>query len=121
MVESKIPDVFVVPFPPSGARSQVSSNGGYYPRWRRDGRELFYVAPDGTLMTVDVPTGAGFRASAPRKLIKLGISPPASAIFTIKYDVSADGQRFIAVIPERATAGAVQLTVTTNWPALLKK
>ena len=120
-VEARAPDIFVVPFPPNGSKWQVSSNGGYYPRWRRDGRELFYVTPDGTLTAVDVLPGTDFRVSAPKKLFHLDISPPASAIFTAKYDVSADGQRFIAVIPSHTATESMQVTVTANWPTLLKK
>jgi hypothetical protein len=120
-VEARTPDIFVVPFPPNGSKWQVSSNGGYYPRWRRDGRELFYVTPDGTLTAVDVLPGNEFRGSAPKKLFHLNITPPASAIYTTKYDVSADGQRFIAVVPSRAATESMQVTVTSNWPMLLKK
>ena len=120
-VEARAPDIFVVPFPPNGSKWQVSSNGGYYPRWRRDGRELFYVTPDGTLTAVDVLPGNEFRVSAPKKLFHLNIRPPASAIYTTKYDVSADGQRFIAVVPSRTATESMQVTVTANWPTLLKK
>ena len=54
-------DIYVVPFPATGAKSQISANGGVAPRWRGDGRELFYLALDGRMTTVPITTRAGKR------------------------------------------------------------
>ncbi|MCA1660594.1 MAG: hypothetical protein LC642_08695, partial [Verrucomicrobiaceae bacterium] len=60
--ESGAPEVYVQTFPASGGRWRVSTDGGRQPRWRRDGRELFYITADGKLMAVDVKLGATFEA-----------------------------------------------------------
>ena len=79
--------------------------------WRKDGRELFYISPGGMLMSVAVSAdGAAPRFGTPAPLFNIGIS----------YDVSADGQRFLALTPvdERE---ASPMTVVSNWQALLNK
>ena len=75
-------------------RIQVSNAGGNYPLWRGDGRELFYVAPDGLLMAVEVEPEGDRLASRPRELFQMNL--PFSAASTIyRYAVTADGQRFL--------------------------
>jgi hypothetical protein len=81
----------------------VSKGGGTAPLWRRDGRELFYLAPDGKMMTVEVSSGSTFTAGSPTPLFQ---TPPA----TIVGDVSADGKRFLLV-----QSGAAPFTVVLNW------
>jgi serine/threonine-protein kinase len=67
-------EVYVRPFPAStGGKWAVSKGGGYQPRWRRDGRELFYFSNDGKLMSVDVAAGGPFRAGAPHFLFQVPI------------------------------------------------
>jgi eukaryotic-like serine/threonine-protein kinase len=76
------------------------AGGGGQPRWRRDGRELFYVMGNDTLMAVDVETESTFRAGKPKRLFALlGMRGnfPEEAPWLQKYDVSADGQRFVFV------------------------
>ena len=69
-------EVYVKAFPPTGARRQISNAGGVQPLWRRDGRELYYLALDGTLMAVDILSAApAFRAGVPRPLFKTRIVP----------------------------------------------
>ena len=70
----------------------VSRGGGNAPRWRGDGRELFYLAPDGKLMAVDVTTSARFQAGTPSPLFQ---TPPG----TLAVDAAADGKRFLLVAP----------------------
>ena len=84
-------EVYVQRFPGGGGKRLVSSNGGGQPRWRRDGKELFYVA-DRTLLAVDVTTMPNFSMGSPRELFESeGLNSP-----TVQYyDVSADGQRFV--------------------------
>jgi hypothetical protein len=102
----------VTPLPPTGERWQVSSAGGVQPRWRRDGRELFYIAPDSTMMTVAVGEGRPFRASAPHRLFSVpeGLGSP----ILDEYAVSADGQAFVIAEPIRAR-GVQPINVIVNW------
>jgi len=81
----------------------VSKGGGSSPRWRRDGRELFYLAPNGTMMAIDVTTGSEFHAETPTPLFQ---TPPG----TIVGDVTPDGKRFLLV-----QSGAAPFTVLLNW------
>ena len=87
----------------AGASVLVSRGGGSSPRWRRDGTELFYLAPDEKLMVVGVDAGSAFRVGAPNPLFQ---TPPG----TIVGDVSADGQRFLMV-----QSGVSPFTVVVNW------
>ncbi|MCM2270894.1 MAG: protein kinase, partial [Thermoanaerobaculia bacterium] len=92
-VEQGRSQVFVQPVPPSGAKWQISRAGGSMPRWRSDGRELFYRADDGTLMAVAVRGGDGaFEVGAPQPLFA-GV-PSAGNLQDRTYQPSADGERF---------------------------
>jgi Tol biopolymer transport system component len=96
-------------------RMQISTEGGYYPRWRGDGRELFYVSPSRKLMTVTVVHSASdLQLDVPQPLFDMPITDPASQQFTDKYDVTPDGQRFVAfqILDEQ---DSVNLTVVMNW------
>jgi Tol biopolymer transport system component len=107
-------EVYLTPLPPTGERWQVSSAGGVQPRWRRDGRELFYIAPDSALMAVAIGDGRAFNASAPRRLFALpqGLGSP----ILDEYAVAADGASFLVAEPIRAR-GVQPITVIVNWPA----
>ena len=85
--------VYVRPFPQGGARWQVSSGEGRQPRWRRDGKEIFYVEGD-TMIAVSVSTRPGFSVGKAARLFQ---SPnlPFPAGFAVRYDVSPDGERFV--------------------------
>jgi len=110
-------EVYVQPFPGPGSKSLVSTAGGAQPRWRADGREMFYREPSGRFMAVPVTLGAGsFEAGTPRPLFELR----ANATPGNHYDVTADGQRFIVSVPVQAE-GASPLTLVLNWPALLQR
>ena len=110
-------EVYVQPFPGPGSKSQVSTAGGWQPRWRRDGRELFYREPGGRFMAVPVTVTAGsFDAGTPQPLFEL--RPTATP--GTQYDVTADGQRFIVGVPVHPE-GTSPLTLVTNWPALLQR
>ncbi len=70
--ESGKTEVYVRPFPDvQSGKWQVSSGGGTLPRWRRDGKELFYVSADADLMAVDISTVSGFQAGLPKRLFSL--------------------------------------------------
>jgi eukaryotic-like serine/threonine-protein kinase len=116
--ESGRNEVYVAPFPGPGGKWQISTGGGTRPRWRHDGSEIFYLAPDSKLMVASVSgKGAGFEVGAvkllfPTRAVGFGGFYP--------YDVSADGQRFlINTTQEQATSSPI--TVVLNWTAGLKK
>jgi hypothetical protein len=92
--ESGRPEVYVQPFPATGAKWQVSTGGGDQPRWRRDGKEMFYLAPDRKLMLVPIAVPGAFDAAAPRPLFETMI-PFGDLGISQAYDVSPDGQRFV--------------------------
>jgi Tol biopolymer transport system component len=117
-------EVYVAPFPAAGNwwRKRISNNGGGHPRWRRDGKELFYIAPDGTLMAVAVNAEDTFEASAPRTLFKTriaGIDSLVRPLNLTNYAVTADGQRFLIASEAEGTPPS-SITVLLNWPAALK-
>ena len=67
--ENQQPQVYIRSFPDGDVKTQISTSGGAQPQWRRDGRELFYIAPDNALMSVAIQTASGrIGASAPRML-----------------------------------------------------
>jgi hypothetical protein len=96
----------------------ISNGGGEVPRWRRDGRELFYVEFGRAVMAVDVTLAPAFQASVPRRLF--GASLTAAVGFTL--DVTGDGQKFLGVtIDDIQNSAASPLSVVLNWTSLLKK
>jgi Tol biopolymer transport system component len=106
--ESGQPEVYVATFPKFGGKRQISTGGGRVPRWRRDGRELFYLTSTGTLMAAAVDVSS---AGVDVKSIQPLFGTRATGDFP--YDVSADGQRFIIVSSAEDSASAT--TVVVNW------
>jgi Tol biopolymer transport system component len=101
-----------------GEPMPVSSQGATNPRWRRDGKEIFFISPSGMLMGVDVVEVDGrLRFSAPRELFPIPHRPGQASI---DYDVTADGKRFLLLAPAAESAAAA-LTVSLNWQSGLKK
>jgi hypothetical protein len=90
----------------------VSKGGGVLPRWRNDGKELFYLTPDRSVMAVEVSTDPVFQTLVSKSLFKL---PAGSAGF----DATADGKRFLTAVPVSDNAPA-PFTVVLNWQADLK-
>jgi Tol biopolymer transport system component len=111
-------EVFLMPVPPTGERWQVSPAGGAQPRWSADGKSLFYLALDGTLMRVDVDAAAGAapRISAPRPVFQTGVDVLTNVD---QYAVSRDGERFVLRRPE-VTTEREEIQLIVNWPRLLK-
>ena len=104
--------VFVQPMPPSGALWQVTAGGGEMPRWRGDGRELYYRAPEGTLMAVAVETGASAIVfGTPRALFSGILSLGNTAGFS--YLPATDGQRFL--VSQWDEASRSPIAVTLHW------
>jgi eukaryotic-like serine/threonine-protein kinase len=112
--ESGRVEIHVAPFPGPGGSWRISTTGGSQPRWRADGRELFYIAPDGKLMTVAVKSGPTFEAEPPKPLFSTRPREPAYAGDLFNYDVSADGQRFL-VNNEIGQTAAPALDAVVNW------
>jgi len=109
-------EVYVARFPGGGGKRQISLAGGLTPRWRPDGKEIFYLAPDGKIMSASVT----FKADALEVgEVKPLFGPVAIAPIGYLYDVSVDGQRFLIVPPSRASTQGV--TIVQNWTAGLKK
>jgi eukaryotic-like serine/threonine-protein kinase len=100
--ESGRPEVYVQPYPATGAKWQVSVAGGEQPRWRRDGRELFYLAPDRNLMSLPIPVSGAFDAESPRVLFATNI-PFGDVNVSQAYDVTPDGERFLIAAADPAT------------------
>jgi Tol biopolymer transport system component len=108
-------EIYVQSFPIGGARWRVSNGGGNLARWRKDGRELFYRAPDGELMVASVRTiPAGLEFGIPTALFRISEQQGQQAY---PYDVAADGQRILVLVSSQATADSVSLTVLVNWDA----
>jgi eukaryotic-like serine/threonine-protein kinase len=92
-----------------GARWKISTDGGTVPKWRRDGAELFYLDARGTLMAVPIRPGATFRTGPPVRLFA-----PAPGFYNVSYDVTRDGQRFLAVVPNESIL-RVPMVLISNW------
>ncbi len=99
-------EVYVRDFPGDSHKWQVSNQGGLLPHWRRDGRELFYLTPDGTLMAVAVKPTDAFEFGAPQALFETSLQRTTVQIIMNHYAVARDGQRFLfnRRIPETASA-----------------
>jgi Tol biopolymer transport system component len=114
--------VFVQSFPTGAGKFQVSTGaGGAQPRWRRDGKEIFYLSADGKLMAVGVETSPAFQPGAPRALFDprtMGIA----LVPWMNYDVSPDGKRFLASSTATGeNAASAPITVVLNWNAEQKR
>ena len=120
--ESGEHEVIVQPFPdPSGGKWQISTRGGIYPRWRRDGSELFYVDSEDRLVAVPVTTSRDFSPGRETTLFSLPRGAPRVPIgAAYPYDVAPNGQRFLVSVPT-SRSSVIPLMVTTNWTTLLKK
>ncbi|HEV3216991.1 MAG TPA: winged helix-turn-helix domain-containing protein [Vicinamibacterales bacterium] len=116
--ESGAWEVYIQSFPVPGGKRTVSVGGGTEPQWRRDGRELFYLAADDTLMAVDVKPGETWQAGRPNALFRPRLS--RTEVPRNHYAVAADGQRFVI---DSVSDGDNQepMTVLVNWPAALKR
>jgi eukaryotic-like serine/threonine-protein kinase len=115
--------VYVQPFPSADNELRISTAGGAEPRWRGDGKELFYMTPDGKLTAVAVTASPGprpsLRAGAPVTLFDTHL-PPLN-LNNFNYDVTADGKRFLITTNPLAASSAAPstppLTVRVNWNA----
>jgi dipeptidyl aminopeptidase/acylaminoacyl peptidase len=114
--------IYVMSFPSKGGKSQVSKDGGMQPRWRQDGTELFYIAADGTLMTVPVSLGQTFEAGSPVRLFPTPIDGSNYFADSLHdYAVSSDGQRFLLNLPAPTGGNPLPITVVVNWTSSLNR
>lgn len=123
--ESGRPEVYVQAFPGPGLKLQISNGGGIDPVWRRSGGELYYRAQS-RMMVVSVTTSPQFQASAPKQLWEGTYSQGTASscgmpgVSSSNYDVSADGQRFLMVRDDDASAAGTKIVVVLNWVEQLK-
>ena len=120
--ESGRDEIYVRPFPEvNGGRWQVSTGGGRLPLWSRNGLELLYVSPDGTLMGVRVEAASPWRSSTPARVLQ------GPYFFSVAgagrtFDIAPDGTRFLMIKEGGGTEGAPQnLVVVQNWFEELKR
>ena len=123
-------DVYVQSFPIPGKKYRVSREGAIQSRWRGDGKELFYYASDGQLMSVPVTGNLALPFGAPAPLFRPRLlnGPVPTVYFQPQYDVTADGQRFLLNVPagqddnrSPITDNPPPITIVLNWDAILKK
>jgi eukaryotic-like serine/threonine-protein kinase len=115
--ESGRHEVKVVAFPPTDDKWPISTAGGVQPTWRRDGRELYFLSLDSTLMSVDVQPGTRFHFGEPHRLFKSQLSVIDQSE---QYAPAPDGKRFLFVKPT-AESSKPPFNVILNWASLLKK
>ena len=115
MARTGQPQVFVAPLPATGDEWQVSSAGGNMPQWRGDGRELFYMTPDGLMMSTSVTLTPRFDFSAPKALFRTGL---VADQFEQRFAVTGDGSRFLMNLLRDGDKAATTtiLQVLLNWP-----
>jgi len=113
-LESGGAEVYVQSLVDAATRWQISA-GGADPRWRRDGRELFYTSSDGWLMAVDLGGGA---PAAPTRLFVIHVAPTVQPYMS-NYNVTPDGERFLLKMPVRSVS-STPIHVLTNWRTRLK-
>ena len=112
-------EVYVTSFPDATGKWQVSTTGGENPRWRKDGKEMFFNAGDRFVAVDVVTTGAQFDVGGLRPLFNVRVPPPALGTRST-YAVSPDGQRFLFNMWDPAAASS-PITVVVNWPEEVKK
>jgi len=114
-------EVYVIPSSGNGGKWLVSNNGGQQPVWRRDGKEIFYLTTDNSLMSVPVSLGAeSVEVGVPQRLFPLGNTIAGNNGLISPYDVTPDGKRFL-VITFLDQAKAPPIILVTNWPAEVKR
>jgi len=112
--EAGQPEVYVVPFPGPGGKYQISQGGGWIVHWDKKG-DLFFFTTGNQLMKAELNlSGQSLQVKSLRPMFQLNLADIAAPLF----DVSADGQRVVAVTPARAESNSISLLL--NWPALVK-
>jgi len=116
--ESGAWEVYIQSFPEPGDKQDISVGGGIEPHWRRDGRELFYLAADRNVIAVEITPGSILKIGPRTALFR---APVASLNpYVNQYAVAADGQRFVIDAAEEHKRNQELITVVVNWTALLQ-
>ena len=113
-------EIYVTSFPEARGKWQVSVGGGEQPRWRGDGKELFYISSGSKMMATPLTIGANFDAGAPVELFQTNPRPLVTNKDLFVYGVSRDGQRFL-VNTQAKEAETESMTVILDWTAKLNK
>jgi Tol biopolymer transport system component len=118
--ESGSPEIYVTTFPGAAGRWQVSRGGGTEPRWRGDGKEIYYIDPKGMLTAATVSSSSdSFASGAPVPLFQIHARAKISSTDVVTYDVSKDGQRFLVnryVRPSHITPLTVIFNASADQP-----
>jgi Tol biopolymer transport system component len=112
-------EIYVTTFPGAAGKWQVSRGGGSEPRWRADGKEIFYIGPTGMLMTAPVTTEGAFSTGTPAPLFQIHGRAPISSTDIFTYDVTQDGKRFLVnryVKPDRVLPLTIVLHAAAGNP-----
>jgi eukaryotic-like serine/threonine-protein kinase len=110
-------EIYVTSFPEAHGKWQVSNTGGDQPRWRGDGKELFYLSTDSKIMAVPVKTGSNFDAGTPAVLFQANPREMFATSELFSYDVSSDGQKFL--INTQLKTEMTPMSVVLNWSTKL--
>jgi serine/threonine protein kinase/Tol biopolymer transport system component len=113
-------EIYVTTYPTAAGKWQVSRSGGTEPRWRGDGKEIFYIGPGSMLTAVPVSSDGTFAAGNPTPLFRTQFRAPVSSTDQFSYDVTKDGQRFL-VNRYAKPAHVAPLQIVLNATAELRK
>lgn len=117
--QGELSEVYVDSFPTPGAKRHVSVGGAGEPRWRADGKELYFLAGD-TLMAASLRiTATSVVSDTPRALFEAPVFAQGGPAGRRRYDVTDGGSQFLFIVPAERSEAA--LTVVTNWPATLAR
>ena len=111
-------EIYVMDFPRGSQRVRVSTDGGFKPRWRRDGKELFYLAVDGSMMAAKMTVINGRMLAEPKRLFDANLKIHTN--YDANYAVTRDGQRFLGIAKEAPSRDA-DIQMVINWPSLLQQ
>jgi serine/threonine protein kinase len=116
-------ELYITSFPVPASKLQVSTGGGQSPRWRHDGKQLFFVSDDRHIMSVDVGArGNSLVLGVPHALAAPTVNAPSSGLSSFgPVEVSPDGKRLLVSMTKNASDAAQPATLVINWPAELKK
>jgi serine/threonine protein kinase/Tol biopolymer transport system component len=117
--ESGANEVYVKTLSASGATRRISVSGGTEPKWRADGRELFFLGPDGTLMAVVVSAGSQIDTGSPTPLFSVRLGPTRNFGYDVNYAATRDAQRFLISTLTPRSDPSPTTTVILNWQATL--
>ena len=98
-------EVWMIPASAAATARQVSQNGGVQPRWRHDGRELFFLSPEGALMATEVPDADPSRTAEPRQILP----PSMTLVIRHSYTTSIDGQRILMPVLDQSTTSVISV------------